>query len=876
MTAVEEFLGTRREDLEVIHNSEIIMDRLEEIEGTSRNPIDVALRRIRRASLKRYPFIDNFLDFASISILEAILRIFDRNVSSFIEGKEKIPPTPVIFASNHETETEHLFLARACCELRDLNYFKLFKFLNFKGIANKTQVPIFFAKYQLFNIPLVGSVLAATAFPVERELRDAKSMEIGALFLNRGSNIIIYPEGTRNIEKQVKAKSGVVRLAIQQKVPVVPIGQVGLYDLTKGGFIPKKKGNWVCSYGDPIYYEEYYDKELPYEVVRDLTQHLMDTIEELKEQGYRRMEAIEEEQRAVLATKSMNEIVVNKFERLEKKPKNPFDTLYRYFVKYTSRIPIVGDYIDAFTHVLIRFGADILVNPLTFDIQVTGKENLINAKPAIICSNHESFLDIAIYGLKLLPNELLNYYGCLAPSVNHEINEKIWFMMKRELAQVPLLSSWTLSAGGFPIARGEADADALFISKEILKRNRNVVIFPQQTTYPTIDVDIGKTGAIRLAIETGNPIVPISIKGSHEAMTKGIWNLLIPPKAYPIEINIGEPIYYTQYQGQELTHEDHQKLTRELMIKIKKLQEGIEKPKFNPVYDGESSKPAIGKLIEQAGKIFGLPRVDLQTVVKENFISKALNKITDQLGITSTQKKEGMQEFAKLSPIDKYISKLKKRGEKYGLFPFLDNVFYQVAKNTVELLAHSLYDFSIRGKENIPVKDDVGIILLAHSKTTLDILFGNALIPEKIHYMIDKKTYEKPILSSILQSLGFFRKTEHPDDFEPLLDLKYKLKEKKIVGVFTKMQGEQRTIQTIAGVLKLAIEGKPTVVVPVAISGTDTPFPPVKIHFEIGEPIGPIPRMKRDKRYKYAEKVDQILKTLQEKAFVARYEGRKQ
>ncbi len=873
MTAVDEFLSLKRDKIDTRHNSEIIMDRLEEIEGTSRNPIDITIRRVRRQSLKRYPFIDSLIDVTSISILEGIMRIFDQRVKAIVEGKENIPPAPVIFASNHETETEHLYLARACCTLRDLDYFKLLKFLNLKGIAKKREVPIFFAKYQLFNIPLIGSILAATAFPVERELRDAKSMEIGTLFLQRGTNIMIYPEGTRNVEKKVQAKSGVIRLAIQNKVPVVPIGHVGLFELTKGGFIPQKKGIWYCTFGKPITYEQYYDKEVSYSEIRDLTEELMEKIEELKARGYMKIKEIEEAQYAALIAKSMNEIVVNKFEKLEKKPKNPFDFLYRRFVNFTSKIPVVGDYVDAFTHSLIRLGVDLLVNPLTFDMKITGRENVINAKPAIICSNHESFLDIAIYGLKLVPNELLNYYGYLYPSDTHEVNEKIWFMMKRELAQIPILSSWTLSAAGFPISREEQDKDALFISKELLKRNRNVVIFPQQTTYPTIDVDSGKTGAIRLAIETGHPIVPISIKGSHDAMKIGIWDLLFPPKGFPIEVNIGEPIYYDKYQGQELTYENYKKLTKELMIKIKNLREGVEVPKFNPDYDGDASEPLIAKLIKRAGKIFGLPKVDLQKSIRENAITKTLNKVTDALGITSTEREEeGPKKFAKLSPIDQALSKLKKRGEKYGLFPFLDNIFYRAAKNTIELLVHSLYDFTIRGRKNIPVDQNVGIILLAHSKTTLDLVFGSAIIPEKIYFMIDKKTYEKPVLSTILQSLGFFRKTEHPDDFEPLLDLKFKLKQKKLIGIFAQAKGRENLIRTVAGVLKLAIEGKPTVIVPVGIAGTETPFPPVKIHFEIGEPIGPIPRMKREKRYEYAEELVQILKNMQDKAFAARYE----
>jgi 1-acyl-sn-glycerol-3-phosphate acyltransferase len=608
-----------------------------------------------------------------------------------------------------------------------------------------------------------------------------------------------------------------------------------------------------------------------YEEIRSLTEELMDKIEELKDYGYQKIEILEEEERETLSHKHYNEVVVHKFEKLEKKPKNPFDTLYRRFVKYTSRIPIVGDYVEAFTHSLIKLGVDLLVNPLTFNIKITGRENILKAKPAIVCSNHESFLDIAIYGLKLVPNELLHYYGYLFPSQNHEVNEKIWFMMKRELAQIPILSSWTLSAAGFPIRRGESDKDAIFISKQLLKANRNVVVFPQQTTYPSIDVDSGKTGAIRLAIETGRPIVPISIKGSHDAMKTGIWHLLFPPKAFPVEVNIGEPIYYDKYQSQELTHEDFKDLTRELMIKIKNLQDGIEVPKFNPKYDGDATKPLIARVLAGIGKLFGFPRVDLQQTIKNNPISNALNKITDSAGITSTDRVEGKpKQFAKLSPIDSTLQKLKKRGEKLGLFPWLDKVFYGIAKNGVELLVNGLYDFKVIDRDKIPLNHETGVIFLAMSKTNLDLIFGNALIPEQVHFMIDKKTYEKPVLSTILQSLGFFRKTESPDDFGPLLDLKWKLKDKRFIGIFPSPGSKEKVVRTIAGVIKLAIEGKPTVIVPCAISGTDTPFPPVKVRFVIGDPI-PIKRMKKEARYTLAEEISYILKGLQQRAFEARY-----
>ena len=78
MTAIDEFLSVdRKNKTDIVHNSEIIVDRLEQIEGVSRNPIDVAIRRIKKQSMKRYPAMDSFIDFASISILEGILRYFD-------------------------------------------------------------------------------------------------------------------------------------------------------------------------------------------------------------------------------------------------------------------------------------------------------------------------------------------------------------------------------------------------------------------------------------------------------------------------------------------------------------------------------------------------------------------------------------------------------------------------------------------------------------------------------------------------------------------------------------------------------------------------------------------------------------------------------
>ncbi|MHA1269083.1 MAG: lysophospholipid acyltransferase family protein [Candidatus Helarchaeota archaeon] len=875
MTAIEEFFA---DDVNKSfkHNSNIILDELEQIEGISSNPIDKVVRWLkRRAYDSKIPILDTAIDFMSLSVLETILRYFDRKVETYYEGRENIfKVKPVIFAANHETEAEHLYLARACCELRDLNYpFTFFRKLNLKGITNKREVPIFFAKYQLFNYPIISTLFSSTAFPVERELSEkaGNSMRVGSTFLKRGSNILIYPEGTRNIEKQQRAKSGVIRLAIENKVPIVPIGHTGLYDLTGGGFVPKKSGIWYCIFGEPIYYDEYYDKELKYEDLRRLTGELMGIIDNLKERGRRKIQEIKENMFKESLKKSINEIVVDKFEKLDKKPKNPFDSLYRKFVKYSSRIPVIGDYLDAMTHASIRFSAGFVLNPLTFDIKVKGKENLDQFKGAIIASNHESFFDIFLYGLKLVPKPIIDYWGYFIPGQYHDITTKAWFMMKKELAEIPLISSWTLSAGGFPVIRGARDIEALEIAKALVLKERRVIIFPQQTTYKEIDVDSdkNKSGVIRMAIDLKKPIVPMSIKGSYDAMQHGVLQVLFPPKGFKLHLNIGEPIYYDEYYDKVLTRDDYKNLLKDLMQKIKDLhEEDLDMVDPELLTDVESP---VDKILKGIGKLIRLPAKRLQDNGYKLPFEKIVNQITDKLGITNINKSD-KKKFAKVSTIDKYLNKIRDRGEKYGLTKTFDKLFYKFTKNVCELLVNNLYDFRIFGQDNIPTDNQTGVIFLGMSNGGLiDFLFGSCLIPEQIHYMIDKKTYETPVVSTILKSLGFFRKTESPDDFEPLLQIKELLKKEKAkVGVLIQTKNQEKIIRTIAGVIKLAIEGKPSVIVPIHIGGSDTPFPPVKINVEIGRPI-PIKRMRRDARYEMAKEIYEQLKELKTKTYQDRY-----
>jgi len=346
----------------------------------------------------------------------------------------------------------------------------------------------------------------------------------------------------------------------------------------------------------------------------------------------------------------------------------------------------------------------------------------------------------------------------------------------------------------------------------------------------------------------------------------------LPPKAFPIQVNFGKPIYYDKYYDQDLPNETYKDLTRDLMVKIKDLQQnGTE---YRPdLFGGDATSP-LDKVFKRFGKLVGLPR-PMKLSTKENPIEKALNKLTNSLGISSTNREGGKkkEKGIKLSPIDVQLQKLKKQGEKLGLYPYLDNAFYSLTKRGLDLLLYNIYDFNIKGAGNIPVNEGVGVILLGQSSSKLDFIVGSCIIPQQVHYMIDAKMYKTPVVSTLLQSLGFFRQTEGPTDFEPLLHIKDLLQSKKVVGVLAQTKNKERLIKTYAAIAKMAIEGKPTVIVPMAIVGTETPFPPVKVIVNIGKPIGPLTRKhkKREKRQELGEGLYRMIKDLKTEAYEMRY-----
>lgn len=85
----------------------------------------------------------------------------------------------------------------------------------------------FMAKEQLFKIPVLGFLIDTVhAFPVSRDAADIGSIRRALRILKEGGVVGIFPEGTRNISGEAKAKGGAVLLAATAHCHLVPVALV--------------------------------------------------------------------------------------------------------------------------------------------------------------------------------------------------------------------------------------------------------------------------------------------------------------------------------------------------------------------------------------------------------------------------------------------------------------------------------------------------------------------------------------------------------------------------------------------------------------------------------------------------------------------------
>ncbi|MEU5159247.1 lysophospholipid acyltransferase family protein [Streptomyces sp. NPDC020875] len=159
---------------------------------------------------------------------------------------------------------------------------------------NTGRVPRFLAKAPLFRTPFVGMMLRGTRqIPVYRESNnalDAYRAAVGAI--EQGECVAFYPEGTITRDPgmwPMAGKTGAARIALETRVPVIPVAQWGA-NLVMPPYAEEKKirlfprKTLIVQAGPPVDLSGFYDLEPTPEVLKEATEVIMGAITALLEE----------------------------------------------------------------------------------------------------------------------------------------------------------------------------------------------------------------------------------------------------------------------------------------------------------------------------------------------------------------------------------------------------------------------------------------------------------------------------------------------------------------------------------------------------------------------------------------------------------------
>jgi 1-acyl-sn-glycerol-3-phosphate acyltransferase len=212
-----------------------------------------------------------------------------------------------------------------------------------------------------------------------------------------------------------------------------------------------------------------------------------------------------------------------------------------------------------------------LIGPLfrrLWTIEVTGLHQVPTVGPAILCPNHLAAID-----------------SFFLPAV---LERPVVYVGKAEY-----LDSWKTrwlfpALGMIPIDRrgGEHAQAALDAARAVLTDGGLFAIYPEGTRSRTGQLHRGKTGAARLAIETGAPIIPVGLVGTSEVQPVGSNR---PRFFRRVEVRLGKPIEVDRYRSRPGDNAVYRELIDEVMFEIQNLTGQV----YVDRYAGDPS-PATG------------------------------------------------------------------------------------------------------------------------------------------------------------------------------------------------------------------------------------------------------------------------------------------
>ena len=157
------------------------------------------------------------------------------------------------------------------------------------------------------------------------------------------------------------------------------------------------------------------------------------------------------------------------------------------------------------------------------DITMRGERHFPEKGGAVVVINHTGYFDFVYGGIPARVHKRFIRYMAKAEVFDHAIGGPMMRKMKH-----------------IPVDRA-AGKDSFDEAVKRLRAGELVGVFPEATISRSFEIKDFKSGAVRMAIEAGVPIVTVTIWGSQRVWSKGLPKSLLRPKV-PIMMEVSEPI----------------------------------------------------------------------------------------------------------------------------------------------------------------------------------------------------------------------------------------------------------------------------------------------------------------------------------------------
>ena len=211
--------------------------------------------------------------------------------------------------------------------------------------------------------------------------------------------------------------------------------------------------------------------------------------------------------------------------------------------------------VERATYAPVKVWAWVLHASTGVRTRATGLANVPAAGSYVVISSHTSHLD--------------------GPAIALALPHPVYFVIKKELAQIPLWGHAALKIGFIAVDRSDSEQARREMARAIdtIRAGRRVLVFPEGTRSPDGHLQAFKKGGFHLAVDAQVPILPVAVNGSHRLFPKGA----PATRAGQLEVAVGPPIATTG-----LTKDDVEALlerTREVILNLRRRDPDFVEPR---------------------------------------------------------------------------------------------------------------------------------------------------------------------------------------------------------------------------------------------------------------------------------------------------------